>query len=793
MEPEAFLNSLSPAYEYIYNNESELEQLQYPLALSRFKVPRFANALYTDNSSEYFTYSGVDNSLLLTKEKEGRYKNFSIRAYSGDSFNFYLQVGSGVVDSDVYLSGPLTISGVYSTLTQYTTKADALTNAITFTAPENNSTVYTIPSIQNLSWMRLYHQSVDSVTPYRLYQFLPRTLIQVDDLEADVIDAVTVRVSGSIVVTADNLAAGSITGDKIMAGTVSGVLITPGTVTANEIAGGTITANKLNVDKLSAITSNMGELYVTEKLEVTSGYLTAGIARVDNTGIKLGSINTALPASSALRIYGSGTVGNVVGMAFYNGDFSDSIPQSVIQLDSTNALEIESNQIDSVVNVNFTDDSTASSLNVYNGDIKILKSPDTPADVYPGALIGYDSDGTVLYELGPDGVFISDGTANVFSVSSMAGDVDASGYINSASTMTAQGNITTYSDVVALDAFSSLPTVTLKGASGNVETIGGVSAADTIQSDTGFTTTGTLQTQSIVDTTSFSLNTSTRSFSLATPKLVYAENINKPTLTITGSGTSGTSGSIILNNSSVVTPGQKQGYLNLDGNNTLEITNQVTNGQLHLNLPNNGTMRVYVNSPATEQFAINSTGATINGALNASGAIGFGASNNKLTVAAATGDTAIAGTLGVVGKVTNDNMGYATIRRTTTQSITTAGTTIIWNAYTRNNNITYSTDTITIANAGYYAFSATFATTDNLTSLRMTLSRGTINYVSTLHGAGLSTANGYMFNFNIMFWAGANTTYKVILTPSSNTTLNTNNEGFAGPSPIINIVQLIGV
>jgi hypothetical protein len=695
MEPEAFLNSLTPIYEYIYNNESELEPLQYPLIFSRYRIPKFANQLYTDSPTDYFTYSGAGNSIIVTKEKEGRYKNLTLKAYSGDSFKFYFQTGSGIVDNTYYYSGPVTTSGIYQTLSKYSTQSGALTNAVTFTAPEGNSVVYVLPEIMNSSWVRLYHESVDGETPYRIYQFLPRTFIQVDDLEADVIDAVTVRVSGSIVVTADNLAAGSITGEKIMAGTVSGVLITPGTVTANEIAGGTITANKLNVDKLSAITSNMGQLYVTEKLEVTSGYLTAGIARVDSTGIKIGDANLSLPAAEALRIYGSGTVGNIVGMAFYNGSYSATNPQATIQVDATNALEIENNATNGLVNINFpavTD--ISSSVNIYNADLNMKRSPASPADKAAGTIYGYDSDDTLRYKLGPTQFLLNNNTTNTFTIDASTGNTVVSGTLSVNDTSNFYGNS-------GFGTGGSL--VTIDGASGNTDISGGLTVSGEISSGENVNVGGSLTSQ-------------------------YMLRANTELYTGYNSGT----------------------------------------GLYRFNVASNGDITTV-------------------------GAIAAGTSNNKFTVASATGNTAVAGTLDVVGKVTNDNMGYATIRRTTTQSITTAGTTIVWNAYTRNNNITYSTDTITIANAGYYAFSATFATADNLTSLRMTLSRGTINYVSTLHGAGLSTGGGYMFNFNVMFWAGANTTYKVILTPSSNTTLNTNNEGFAGPSPIINIVQLIGV
>ena len=152
-------------------------------------------------------------------------------------------------------------------------------------------------------------------------------------------------------------------------------------------------------------------------------------------------------------------------------------------------------------------------------------------------------------------------------------------------------------------------------------------------------------------------------------------------------------------------------------------------------------------------------------------------------------------TANFTGKVTSNEMGYATIRRTTDVAITTAGTTITWQSVSRSGNISVPvpSDTITVDNAGYYMFSATFATVANLTSLRMTLVRGGVNYVSTLHGAGLGTGVGYTFNFSVGFWSTAGSTYKVILTPSANTTLIASAEATAGPSPIINIFQAIGV
>lgn len=509
MEPRAFEYALNSGYEYIYNNESELEPLQYPLAISRYKVPMFANDLYTDSTNQYFTYSGTANSLIVTKEKDGRYKNLTLRAYSGDSFKFYFQAGSGVADSDLYFSGPLTTSGVYSTMTQYATQSGALTNAITFSAPTNNSSVYTLPSVQNLNWIRLFHQSTDGTTPYRIYQFLPRTLIQVDDLEADVIDAVTVRVSGSIVVSADDLAPGSITGDKIMAGTVSGVLITPGGITATQIAARTITANQiavsgitaetLNVSQLDAVAANMGNLIVNSGISIgTNGtiwagtgdvgapetglkiYTTGGVSRLttynastpqvdidsngkltagegnvvlDSTGISIGTITSANPASEALRILGSGGAGNIVGMAFYNGSYSPTNPQITIQADSTNALEIENNAVNGLTNFNFPVSGLANSaaVQIYNGNLILTKSPNPPENIVGGTIYGIDSDGTTRYKLGPDELVLNNNTSNTFAVNTYNGDIvtlgglDAQGTITTLGTISSEGNLSTES------------------------------------------------------------------------------------------------------------------------------------------------------------------------------------------------------------------------------------------------------------------------------------------------------------------------------------------------------------
>lgn len=692
MEADSFFPSEFTNYEYIYNNEDNIAQLQVPLSISYFNVPKFANELYTDTDTTYFTYSGDWSSLIVSREKDGRYKNLSMRAYSGDSFKFYFSTGLGFSSGANYYSGPLTISGAYSKLTFYSGEAAAITNAITFDAPDNNSSVYTLPYIENINWIRLHHKEAVSGEPYRLYQFLPRTLIQVDDLEADVIDAVTIRVSGSIVVSADDLAPGSITGDKIMAGTVSGVLITPGGITATQIAARTITANQiavsgitaetLNVSQLDAVAANMGNLIVNSGISVgtdgyitvPSGYISAGKAKLDSTGLHIGDVASSnLPSiTDTLRVAGSGAAGNIVGMALYNGAFSPTNPQAVLQLDSTNALELEMRAVSGMVNVNFPEETTTGQFfQIYNADLYLRRSPNPPANIVGGSIYGTDSDDTVRYYMGADQLLLNNNTTNTFTVDASTGDIVTAGKLS------------------------------LSNGS-----LGSPSLTFTNDPNTGFYSNGS-------------------DFIRVSTGGVQSAIIGPDRL--------------LIANGAVSSPSLQF----IDDQNTGIYS--VSAGVL--GIATGGTQRASI-STTTANFT---------------------------------------------GKVTSDQMGYLTVRRTADVAITTAGTVIVWQSVTRSANISVSTDTITINNAGYYVFSATFATVANLTSLRMSMTRNGVNYVSTLHGAGLNTGGGYIFNFNIGFFASAGSTYRVSLTPSANTTLNANNEGTAGPSPIMNIFQAIGV
>lgn len=408
-DPDSYLPGESPELEFIYNNEGDFQPTYWPIFYSQYEYKKDARALYNDSQDDYITYSGGWNTLFVTKQKDGRYKNISLRAYSGDSFYFYLSAGSLSDGVPTYYSGPLTTSGSYSVLTKYSGEQNAIDNKVLFTAPTDNSVVYTFPEVSVVNFMRLHHYEAVSGEDYRLYQFLPRTLIQVDDLEADVIDAVTIRVSDSIVIGPDMIGDKTLLGRKIVDGTISGILMTDGTITgskivANTISGalitaGAITADKLSVTNLQAVSANTGNLSVNGNLTVTSGQLSAGTSTIDSQGIRIGTINSALSETNALRIYGSGSANNVVGMAFYNGQFNPTTPLFQVNLDGSNAIEFENNQpSNGVINFNFPATATSTSVQVFNGDFNLRRSNDSTAAVAP-SVVGYNKSSQVRYQL----------------------------------------------------------------------------------------------------------------------------------------------------------------------------------------------------------------------------------------------------------------------------------------------------------------------------------------------------------------------------------------------------------
>lgn len=374
-DPNSYIPEDSPNLEFVYNNESTLQPIYWPVFYSELVNKQDARELYNDDNTQYITYSGSDwKSLMVSRQKDGRYRNFTIKSFSGESFDFYLEVGSLYDINQSFYAGPVTTSGSYNTLVYYSGEASAQSNLITFTAPTDNTSVFVLPEVSTASYIKLHHKAVSSGETYRLYQFLPRTLIQVDDLEADAIDAVTIRVSDSIVVTADKLEDNSILGRKIRNGTVSGTLITPGTITTNLIAVSGIDADRINVSVLSALTTNTGSLNVTDTITISSGEIDAGVTKINQNGITIGNYTSLLPATDALKVLGSGSTGDIVGLAMYNAAFSTTTPQFSINLDGTNTVEIRNNKADnSFINISFPEDSVSSAVKIFDGNIDLIK------------------------------------------------------------------------------------------------------------------------------------------------------------------------------------------------------------------------------------------------------------------------------------------------------------------------------------------------------------------------------------------------------------------------------------
>lgn len=107
-----------------------------------------------------------------------------------------------------------------------------------------------------------------------------------------------------------------------------------------------------------------------------------------------------------------------------------------------------------------------------------------------------------------------------------------------------------------------------------------------------------------------------------------------------------------------------------------------------------------------------------------------------------------------------------TLTRTATLAITTGGTTITWQAETRNSQFTWTGTTITIPTDGFYSFFFFGGVNTNQINFFTIVSGGILFTVSTVRApATVATAMYY-------FTAGA--TFTVVVTPSANVTLAAN-------------------
>lgn len=403
---------------------------ELPLAFSWVNQSGSLNPddLYNENDSDYLVYASGVHQTAISARSVDRFGGISITLASGFA-SFYVQAGDTVWDPDPdFVGGPYTVSGDASSQSLYigTHYTSTPANPEFIHIPASGEYKIVFPKPLATKALVVTHSGS---APYAISKMIPRRAVQAFDLEvnaikayhvsADLIEAITLEVSDSIVVGPEMIGDKTLTGAKIIDGTVSGVLITPGTVTGNLIQAGTIsgvlitggtitgdkiiasgiTADKLNVTSLSAVNTNTGNLTVDGTLLVVSGEIDAGLTVIDQTGIAIGAINAALPVTNALRIYGSGSSANVNGIAFYNGAFSPTTPLFQVNLDSSNAVEFQNNQSSSALfNFNFPADSTSTALQVYNGDINLKRTADSTTDTAP-SLVGRNKADTIRYQL----------------------------------------------------------------------------------------------------------------------------------------------------------------------------------------------------------------------------------------------------------------------------------------------------------------------------------------------------------------------------------------------------------
>jgi len=129
---------------------------------------------------------------------------------------------------------------------------------------------------------------------------------------------------------------------------------------------------------------------------------------------------------------------------------------------------------------------------------------------------------------------------------------------------------------------------------------------------------------------------------------------------------------------------------------------------------------------------------------------------------------------------------YLTLRRTTTQSITTAGTVVSWEDSVRNAGFTWSAGTsITIPSAGYYvldmAFSFNSAAVVNADLLVGGTATGRFN---NFYGSGAINRIGAMRYFS------ASDSVEIELTTVAGRTLQVVAYGSANESPFLHIVRI---
>lgn len=128
-----------------------------------------------------------------------------------------------------------------------------------------------------------------------------------------------------------------------------------------------------------------------------------------------------------------------------------------------------------------------------------------------------------------------------------------------------------------------------------------------------------------------------------------------------------------------------------------------------------------------------------------------------------------------------------TLRRTTAQAITTAGTTLVWQSRIRGQGMTWSGADITIPATGWYIVSIATTTSVALNDL---LYRLGVNGVFVQVAPGFGDVNRAASSARFMRYFLQGDTVQINLVPSANVDVIVTAEGLAAESPILHIVQL---
>lgn len=189
-----------------------------------------------------------------------------------------------------YFGGPLgSTSGGYLALTEYASLV--LAQASPFPIPIDGRV--DLPALVDARYMRLYHRSTDA-SAHTLREFVPRRIIQADDIEAESIKAI-------------NIAAGAITADKIFVLSLAAITANMGTLnmsgfisiaSTGGIFQGTGTAavptnalklfNSSGVGKLSSYNAGVEQVTIDTDGKLKWG---AGVGEMDAAGIRVNAVS----------------------------------------------------------------------------------------------------------------------------------------------------------------------------------------------------------------------------------------------------------------------------------------------------------------------------------------------------------------------------------------------------------------------------------------------------------------------------------------------------------------------